>query len=414
MPTRWAVAPILLVLTVTSATAQPRAAQRPGAPEAPPAVQAPAPRPDAAAPTTQRYEVATAEEERASETSHVLRLDGREIKYTATAGTLPIRLDDGKVAARMFFVAYTKDGERRGRGRSRSSSTADRARRPSGCTWAPSRPVACEMADEGFQPAPPYSSSTTRHSLLDVSDLVFVDAISTGFSRVMPGVDNAPVPRPGGRYPRLRRVRRGIPADLQPLPVAEVPDRRKLRHDPVGGPFAGPAIAPRHRAERHRPGVGVADVPDAVAGAEQRRRLRGADSDVRGDGVVPQAAAGRPAAEADRAGRRRGEAFAFGEYMLALRRATRSATPSGRRRPTSSRATRASRLATSCRPTCGSIPGDSGRNCCATGASSSAGSTDDSRRWMPTRPASGRSSTRRTPRCRARTSQCSRTTSGTS
>ena len=50
-------------------------------------------------------------EEKTSETSHVLRLDGRDIKYTATVGTLPIRLDDGTVAARMFFVAYTKDDE---------------------------------------------------------------------------------------------------------------------------------------------------------------------------------------------------------------------------------------------------------------------------------------------------------------
>jgi len=50
-------------------------------------------------------------EEKTSQTSHTVRLDGREIKYTATAGTLPLRGDDGKVQARMFYVAYTKDGE---------------------------------------------------------------------------------------------------------------------------------------------------------------------------------------------------------------------------------------------------------------------------------------------------------------
>src|SRR5690348_12454428 len=49
--------------------------------------------------------------DKVSQTSHAVRLDGKEIKYTATVGTLPIALDDGKVAARMFFVAYTKDGE---------------------------------------------------------------------------------------------------------------------------------------------------------------------------------------------------------------------------------------------------------------------------------------------------------------
>src|ERR1051325_505994 len=50
-------------------------------------------------------------EEKIWTTPHTIRLEGREIKYTATAGTLPIRLDNGQLAARMFFVAYTKDGE---------------------------------------------------------------------------------------------------------------------------------------------------------------------------------------------------------------------------------------------------------------------------------------------------------------
>src|SRR3990172_9784683 len=56
-------------------------------------------------------ETAGPSEEKIVQTPHVARLDGREIKYTATAGTLPIEADDGKVAARMFFVAYTRDGE---------------------------------------------------------------------------------------------------------------------------------------------------------------------------------------------------------------------------------------------------------------------------------------------------------------
>src|SRR5262245_35232563 len=56
-------------------------------------------------------EVATAAEEKISATSHTLRLGGRDIRYTATAGTLPIRLDNGRIAARMFFVAYTQDGD---------------------------------------------------------------------------------------------------------------------------------------------------------------------------------------------------------------------------------------------------------------------------------------------------------------
>ena len=61
--------------------------------------------------STPRVETAGEKEEKISQTSHTMRLDGREIKYTATTGTLPIRLDNGQLAARMFFVAYTKDGE---------------------------------------------------------------------------------------------------------------------------------------------------------------------------------------------------------------------------------------------------------------------------------------------------------------
>jgi carboxypeptidase C (cathepsin A) len=128
-------------------------------------------------------------DDRASKTQHSLRLDGRDIKYTATAGTLPIRGDDGKVAARMFYVAYTKDGED---ARTRPVAFLFNGGPGSASIWlhmgsfAPRR---VQMADEGFQPAPPYRLVDNEHSLIDVTDLVFVDAISTGYSRAAPGVN---------------------------------------------------------------------------------------------------------------------------------------------------------------------------------------------------------------------------------
>ena len=63
-----------------------------------------------------------------------------------------------------------------------------------------------------------------------VSDLVFIDPVSTGYSRAVEGGKPEAVPRVPGR-PRVRR--RGHPAlDVaqQPLDVAEVPRRRVLRH----------------------------------------------------------------------------------------------------------------------------------------------------------------------------------------
>src|SRR5207245_4183435 len=44
-------------------------------------------------------------------THHQITVDGKTLKYTATAGRLPIKRGDGKIEAEMFFVAYTLDGQ---------------------------------------------------------------------------------------------------------------------------------------------------------------------------------------------------------------------------------------------------------------------------------------------------------------
>jgi len=140
--------------------------------------------------STPRVETAGEKEEKISQTSHTIRLDGREIKYTATTGTLPIRLDNGQIAARMFFVAYTKDGEDV---KTRPVSFLYNGGPGAATIWlhmGSFAPKHVEMAPEGFQPPPPYRLVDNENSLLDVSDLVFVDAIDTGFSRVVAGVNN--------------------------------------------------------------------------------------------------------------------------------------------------------------------------------------------------------------------------------
>jgi carboxypeptidase C (cathepsin A) len=137
------------------------------------------------------HETAGPAEEKVSQTSHTIRLDGREIKYTATAGTLPIRGDDGKVQARMFFVAYSKDGEDV---KTRPLSFLYNGGPGAATVWlhmGSFAPKHVQMADEGFQPAPPYRLVDNESSLIDVSDLVFVDAVSTGYSRTVDGVNPA-------------------------------------------------------------------------------------------------------------------------------------------------------------------------------------------------------------------------------
>ncbi len=116
-------------------------------------------------------------------THHQLSLNGKTLAYTATAGRLPIKRDDGKIEAEMFFVAYTLDGQ-------------DPAKRPltfafnggpgSASVWlhmgalGPKRVV---LQQNGFMPAAPYRVEDNPDTLLDRSDIVMVDAIATGYSR---------------------------------------------------------------------------------------------------------------------------------------------------------------------------------------------------------------------------------------
>jgi len=116
-------------------------------------------------------------------THHQISVDGKVLKYTATAGRLPIKRGDGKIEAEMFYVAYTLDGQ-------------DPAKRPltfafnggpgSASIWlhmgalGPRRVV---LQPDGFMPPAPYRMEDNPYTLLDKSDLVLIDAIGTGFSR---------------------------------------------------------------------------------------------------------------------------------------------------------------------------------------------------------------------------------------
>ena len=87
--------------------------------------------------------------------------------------------------ASMFYVAYFK--ERRSvaaRPPSPSFTTAARAPHPCGCTWAHSARAASSPPRMSTLRPRPIRWSTTASSLLDASDLVFIDAPGTGFSRI--------------------------------------------------------------------------------------------------------------------------------------------------------------------------------------------------------------------------------------
>lgn len=119
-----------------------------------------------------------------SVTHHELATANGPLAYTATAGYMPMKDEKDSLKAKLFFVAYTKDGVR------------DKSKRPvlfafnggpgSSSVWlhmgvlGPERVV---MTDEGESIAPPYRTIPNEYSWLDKADLVFIDPMLTGYTR---------------------------------------------------------------------------------------------------------------------------------------------------------------------------------------------------------------------------------------
>jgi carboxypeptidase C (cathepsin A) len=125
-----------------------------------------------------------------STTSQTIRIGDETIKYTARAGTLVLRADDGTPRASFFFVSYTKDGVDPGR---RPVTFTFNGGPGSSSVWlhmgafGPRRVVYSD--DEGHAAAPPYRHVENEYSILDATDLVFIDPVTTGFSRAIPFED---------------------------------------------------------------------------------------------------------------------------------------------------------------------------------------------------------------------------------
>jgi len=128
-------------------------------------------------------------------THHRATIGGREIAYTATCGTLVLREEsqkDGKAEgekarASVFFVAYTLDGAAPG---SRPLTFSFNGGPGSSSVWLHLGllgPKRVELDDEGRAPPPPGRLVDNEFSLLDRSDLVFIDPVGTGYSRMAEG-----------------------------------------------------------------------------------------------------------------------------------------------------------------------------------------------------------------------------------
>jgi carboxypeptidase C (cathepsin A) len=121
--------------------------------------------------------------EKSSVTHHDITLNGHVLRYTATAGTLLIRDEDDKPYCSMFYVAYTLEGAEV---KSRPVSFLYNGGPGSATLWlhmGSFSPVRIVTDSPKPTAGPPFQLVANQDSLLDKTDLVFVDAPVTGYSR---------------------------------------------------------------------------------------------------------------------------------------------------------------------------------------------------------------------------------------
>src|SRR4051794_2270521 len=120
-------------------------------------------------------------------TKHQVNINGQVINYTATTGYLPLKDQRGKIKANIFFVAYTKDGVNKD---IRPITYAFNGGPGSASIWLHMGmlgPYRVEMTDEGYASNAPFKYEANAYSWLDMTDLLFIDPVSTGYSRPVAG-----------------------------------------------------------------------------------------------------------------------------------------------------------------------------------------------------------------------------------
>jgi len=123
-------------------------------------------------------------------TKQTAKVNGKNLNYNSTAGYMILKDESGKAKAKINFISYSLDG------------ISDQSKRPitftfnggpgSASVWlhmgvvGPKRVL---MSEKGDPLAPPYSVVDNDYTWLDLTDLVFIDPVETGYSRPADGVD---------------------------------------------------------------------------------------------------------------------------------------------------------------------------------------------------------------------------------
>ncbi|MDR1646061.1 MAG: hypothetical protein LBS05_09645 [Tannerellaceae bacterium] len=118
-------------------------------------------------------------------TKHQTVIRGQSIAYTATTGMQPVLDEEGKALAAVNYTYYERDGVK------------DRDHRPfvisfnggpgSATIWMQlgyTGPALLKIDDEGY-PVMPYGTENNPYSILDVADIVYVNPVNTGYSRIL-------------------------------------------------------------------------------------------------------------------------------------------------------------------------------------------------------------------------------------
>jgi carboxypeptidase C (cathepsin A) len=129
--------------------------------------------------------------ESAVTTQHTATIKGKRVPYRATAGTLPVYDADGQPVAAVFYVYYER------------TDVQDKTRRPlsisfnggpgSSSAWMHigyTGPKRVRIDSEG-NPVQPYGVRENPESIIDATDIVFVDPVNVGFSRPVEGANRS-------------------------------------------------------------------------------------------------------------------------------------------------------------------------------------------------------------------------------
>ena len=127
-------------------------------------------------------------EEDAQPVRRSIALRGKALAYTATPGHLTIRNDKGEPIASMFYTAYTVPSA----GRARPVTFLFNGGPGSSTMWlhmGSFGPMKVDASQPETIPGPPFRYGPNPDTLLDVTDLVFIDAPTTGLSRELGKAD---------------------------------------------------------------------------------------------------------------------------------------------------------------------------------------------------------------------------------